>query len=273
MAENDALIYAPMLIGVFLNCILYGATLVQALMYFQTFKSDKWWMKIFTLNTAFDVGVVYEPLIIRYATPRVATVAPTMSVLKCCLTEFIDWSSEDPLMTVLISLPVQLFIAWRVKVMSRSIILPAIISFFAFASFVGGFTTMVSVILIHMEYARFPQNYGAVITWLASSAVADVIITASLVHSLWRKRTGFAATDDVINRIIRLTVQTGLITAVSATIDVTLFIFLKIEVVTTVTTDFHPRQLSGSVPMKVLDSGGDYGHDDTSSGFNVVEAV
>lgn len=35
----------------------------------------------------------------------------------------------------MISTPVQFFIAWRIKISSRSAILPAIISFFAIASF------------------------------------------------------------------------------------------------------------------------------------------
>ncbi|KAG8221366.1 hypothetical protein J3R82DRAFT_1538 [Butyriboletus roseoflavus] len=129
----------------------------------------------------------------------------------------------------MISFPVQLFIAWRVKVMSKSSILPAIITFFAFASLVGGIATAVAVILIHLEYSLFPQNDGAVITWLASSAAADIIITVSLVYSLLRKRTGFVATDDIINRIIRLTIQTGLITAMAAMLDVTLFLVLKVS--------------------------------------------
>ena len=62
-----------------------------------------------------------------------------------------------------------------------------------------------------------------------------------------RQRTGFAATDDLINKVIRskcalarlknrwmtpynaVTVQTGLITAVSATLDVTLFLAVKVS--------------------------------------------
>lgn len=84
--------------------------------------------------------------------------------------------------------------------MSKSSILPVIISFFAIAAFgqlyfpsqkelyltftaVGGVATTVSVSIIN-EYARFHQFDGAVITWLGSSAAADVVITASLVYSL-----------------------------------------------------------------------------------------
>ncbi|KAF8448700.1 hypothetical protein L210DRAFT_3627426 [Boletus edulis BED1] len=229
--------YGPLFIGLTLNCILYGATVVQTFIYFQTFKSDKWWMKLFafyllffeTLNTVFDIGTVYEPLIIRNGTSEASTIAPTMSDLKCCQNEFIDSMSKDPLTTVMISLPVQLFIAWRVKVMSRSYVLPVAISVFAITSFAGGIATGVTLALIDFQYSQFPHNDRYVIIWLVSSAAADVVITVSLVHSLLRKRTGFAATDDVINRIIRLTIQTGSLTAVSATLDVTMYFLLRVR--------------------------------------------
>ncbi|KAG6381878.1 hypothetical protein JVT61DRAFT_493 [Boletus reticuloceps] len=215
------LLFGPMLIGVFFNTMLYGTMVVQTYIYFQTFKKDAWWIKMFvfyllfceTLNTGFDIGMMYEPLVVRYGTPRAVEIAPIML-------------SADPLMTVMISSAVQLFIAWRVRIMNKSSILPAIISFFAITSFAGGVATTVSVTIIN-EYAYFHQFDGAVITWLASSAAADVIITTSLVYSLLRQRTGYAATDDLINKIIRMTVQTGMITAVSATLDVTLFLVIR----------------------------------------------
>ncbi|KAG9311995.1 hypothetical protein JVU11DRAFT_7266 [Chiua virens] len=223
MSDGVELLFGPMLIGVFFNTMLYGAMVVQTYMYFQSYKKDAAWIKTFvlyllfceTLNTGFDIGMMYEPLIVRYGTPEAISIAPIML-------------SADPLLTVMISSAVQLFIAWRVKIMSRSSILPVVISFFAITSFVGGVATTISVTIID-EYVHFHKFDGAVVTWLASSAIADIIITASLVYSLWQQRTGFAATDDLINKIIRLTVQTGLITAVSATLDVTLFLVVKVS--------------------------------------------
>ncbi|KAG6828232.1 hypothetical protein H0H92_008730 [Tricholoma furcatifolium] len=44
--------------------------------------------------------------------------------------------------------------------------------------------------------------------------------------ALARWKTGFSGTDDAINRIIRLTIQTGFITAVFATLDVICFLAL-----------------------------------------------
>lgn len=101
----------------------------------------------------------------------------------------------------MISLPVQLFIAWRVKYLSKSIILPAIICLLAIASFgkwdptrhppwlnrlytAGGIATAILVIQIRFQYSLFGQNDWAVITWLLFSAAADVMITGALVYSL-----------------------------------------------------------------------------------------
>jgi len=206
-----------MLIGVFLNTILYGVLLVQTFIYFQTYKKDTPWIRYFvlylfiveTLNTGFDIAMIYEPLITRYGTPRAVSVAPMML-------------SADAIVTVAISTPVQLFIAWRIWTIGKSIIITFIISFFAICSFVGGVATTVSVSLIP-EYFRFGEFQWAVITWLASSAVADIVITVSLVWSLRNKR-GFTATNDIINRIIRLSVQTGAITTISAIADIAGFL-------------------------------------------------
>ncbi|KAF8129072.1 hypothetical protein EV363DRAFT_393079 [Boletus edulis] len=221
MAGGVELLFGPMLIGVFLNCILYGTMIIQSLMYFQTYKRDPRWFKMFvfyllfceTLNTICNIVMMYEPLIIRYGTQRAVTVAPIML-------------SADPALTVMISLPVQLFVAWRIRIMSRSMIVPAIIGLLAIVGFLGGIATAVSVSIIN-EYAQFWRFYPAPITWLAASSAADIVITASLVYNLSSQRTGFAATDDLINRIIRMAIQTGLITAVSASLDILLFLIFR----------------------------------------------
>ncbi|KAJ3860779.1 hypothetical protein EV359DRAFT_75013 [Lentinula novae-zelandiae] len=188
-----------MLVGVFLNCILYGDN--------PRIKAFVWYLYILeTLNTGFDIGMMLEPLVFRYGTERAVSRVPI-----------------NPIVTVLISTPVQIFMAWRIKVISGSKWLFYAITFFAVCSFIGGLANTIAVTIIN-QYANLHQFDGSVITWLASSAVTDILITVSLVWSLWRKRTNVRATDDAISRIIRLTVQTGAITAVSATLDVILFL-------------------------------------------------
>jgi len=130
----------------------------------------------------------------------------------------------DAVSIVAVSTPVQMFTAWRISVITGSVILPFIISVLSVVSFGGGLLVTIFV-SIRNEFREFQSFSGAVIVWLVSSAVCDVLITVVLTYSLTTRKTGhFRAVDDQINRIIRLTVQTGAITAVAALADVILFL-------------------------------------------------
>ncbi|KAJ7121970.1 hypothetical protein C8R43DRAFT_49358 [Mycena crocata] len=123
----------------------------------------------------------------------------------------------------MISTPIQFFTAWRISVITGSIVLPMLISLLSIISFGGGLLVTVFA-SIRNQFQEFQSFSGAVILWLVSSAVCDVLIAIVLTYSLWSRKTGFTAVDGQINRIIRLTVQTGAITAVAALADVILFL-------------------------------------------------
>ncbi|KAF9069388.1 hypothetical protein BDP27DRAFT_1325557 [Rhodocollybia butyracea] len=213
------MIFGPMLVGVFLNCILYGVLSVQTFIYFQTYKKDSssirglvsWYLYIMeTLNTGFDMGLILEPLVVRYGTEEAVTKVPIMF-------------AADPLVTVLIACPIQIFMAWRIKIISQSSWLMWIIIIFSISGLIGGIANAILTVLIN-EYSKLHQFKAAVVQALSCTAVTDILITCSLVWSLWKSRTHVRATDDAITRIIRLTVQTGLITSVSAILDFVLFL-------------------------------------------------
>ncbi|KAJ6561257.1 hypothetical protein B0H10DRAFT_1154899 [Mycena sp. CBHHK59/15] len=128
----------------------------------------------------------------------------------------------DAISIVMVSTPVQLFTAWRISVITGSIVPTLLISVLSIASFGGGLLVTVFV-SIRTEFAQFQSFRGAVVLWLVCSAVCDVFITGMLTYSLYTRKTGLAV-DGQINRIIRLTVQTGAITALAALADVLLFL-------------------------------------------------
>ncbi|KAI0787227.1 hypothetical protein BC629DRAFT_498007 [Irpex lacteus] len=126
-------------------------------------------------------------------------------------------------MTAIIAAMVQMFFAWRVKVLTGKWIIFAAIATCSFCQLCGGIGVAVAIHFIP-AFADFLKFKAAVIIWLAFSAAADVLIAVSLVWYLRQHRTGFSGSDDAIDRIIRLTVQTGLITAVCATVDLIVFL-------------------------------------------------
>ncbi|KAJ7232637.1 hypothetical protein B0H12DRAFT_1328032 [Mycena haematopus] len=163
-----------------------------------------------TVDWVCDIGLIYEPLIIRYGQPETLIISPLLL-------------RTDAILTVLISTPVQLFIAWRIQVVTHSYVLPGIIFILAIISFAGGIATT-TIVTLHPAFASFINFRAEVVTWLASSAACDVVLTASLVYSLWTKKTSVVATDSYINKLIRLSVQTGFITAAAAILDMIFFL-------------------------------------------------
>ncbi|TRM57395.1 hypothetical protein BD626DRAFT_212906 [Schizophyllum amplum] len=212
------LTFGPMLIGVCLNMILYGVVLMQMIFYLQTYKGDASWIRylvlylfiIETLNTGFEFGFVWEPLIQNYGTPKATTDFPIML-------------AAEPITIAFISLPIQCFIAWRIWNMTKSAIIASVIVILGLASFGGGIWLTQKIIEVRY-FARKPDLHWAALVWLVAAAVADIMITIVLVWNLARRKTGFSHTDDVINAIIRLTIQTGLLTAFLACLDFILFL-------------------------------------------------
>ncbi|KAJ7723288.1 hypothetical protein DFH07DRAFT_1005624 [Mycena maculata] len=219
-APDVILLFGPLLLGVILNSVLYGILLVQAFMYYNRYKGDRVWFRYLVLylvimetaNWVCDIGLIFEPLIVRFATMEALVTSPVML-------------RTDAVITVLISTPIQLFIAWRVRTVTRSFILPSIIALFAIVSFGGG-VAVTTIVTIHPDFADFGSFHPEVITWLVSTAACDVFLTGSLVYSLWVRKTSIVSTDSYLNKIIRLAVQTGSITAAGALLDLILYVTL-----------------------------------------------
>lgn len=209
-------IYAPLMVGAFVTSVLYGVTVMQMYIYYQTSQRDPRWMRLFvfylllaeTTNTILDVGIVFEPLILRYGSEIPLIRSPL-------------FLRADGVMTVLISTPVQMFMAWRIKIITQSRIPALVIAVFSFTAMAGGVWTTVSVSL-QPDYQQFADFRAAPITWLVFSAVTDILVSCFLVYSLSRKRNDFS--NDIISRLIRYNVQTGTITSVAALADAIVFI-------------------------------------------------
>lgn len=66
--------------------------------------------------------------------------------------------------------------------------------------------------------------YKRTIIWLGGAAAADVIIAITMLYFLFSvRRHGFSETQRVINRLIRGTVETGVVTATCALTELILF--------------------------------------------------
>ncbi|KAF4619710.1 hypothetical protein D9613_004813 [Agrocybe pediades] len=219
-APDVRLLFGPMLLGVFANMILYGILIVQTYYYYQTFKRDAQWIKylvlylfiVETVNTGCDIAIMYEPLINNFGKPEATTFFPA-------------FFASQPIIFVSVSMPIQIFFAWRIKLLTKSTLLAAIVTILAVVSFGAGVYTT-ALIIKFKEFSRKPELNTPALVWFLTACVADLLITAVLVMALTRRKTGFIATDDILSRIIRTTFHTGIITALFAIGDILCFMIL-----------------------------------------------
>ncbi|KAL1743177.1 hypothetical protein HDZ31DRAFT_65287 [Schizophyllum fasciatum] len=196
--------HGPMLLGTFFNCVLYGISITQTYLYWNNFaKKDAWYISSFvaflfvadTTHTGFTIGYMYNCLINNFGNGNFLAKA--------------DWLfSTDPALTGIIGGTVQIFFAWRVKVLTGNLLLALVIVACSLASLLAGIGTAIACGIVPM-FQDFLKFKVVVATWLAASSVSDVLITITLVYHLRKHRTGFFSTDSHVDRIIRLTVQTG----------------------------------------------------------------
>jgi hypothetical protein len=208
----------PMFIGVVLNICLYGIMITQTFLYFTNFYNDKLWMKCFvvllfvadTVNSVFDIIYLYNTLIVHF---------DDLSALGSANWVF----ATDPALTGLIAMLVQLFFAWRVKILTGNNWIVTTIVTLAISGGLGGLATAVAVGIIP-QFINFQKFRVVVIIWLAAECVSDFIITTSLVWHLRKHKTGFKETDTLVNRLIIMTVQTGMVTSLCAIVDLILYL-------------------------------------------------
>ncbi|KAF5353039.1 hypothetical protein D9757_011861 [Collybiopsis confluens] len=245
------LLLGPLLIGAYLSAILYGILIVQASRFINhmhgpifrlhgivlhlIFMShgkyevlivvyrDRIVMRYFliflllaeTANVATDFLAAWEPLVAQNGSPRALEISPT-------------GIHPEPILTSLISTGVQIFMGWRIRMLTSSRLLFGIIIVLAFTSLASGITSTIYLSMLP-AYADFSRSDGPIYTWLITATAADVTIAVSMVAHLVRRRGVSPRTNSVINRIIRMMVQTGVLTSVAAIADLVTYAFSPIH--------------------------------------------
>ncbi|GJE91842.1 hypothetical protein PsYK624_079930 [Phanerochaete sordida] len=206
-AQAARVLHGPSLVGIFLNVMLYGVMIAQTHTYYTTFPKDRVRIKVYvavllladTLNSAFNIAWIYNILINNFGNFDALARA--------------DWLFEsEEAMAGLTAMLVQLFYAWRLRVLTRN---AWVVGLVVASSCVSGLCAVGTAVAISMrpEIAGFKSLDVIALPWLISCTVCDVTIAIALTVYLNAHKTGMQRTDNVLNKLIRSTVQSGLLTA------------------------------------------------------------
>ncbi|KAI5118226.1 hypothetical protein M0805_000722 [Coniferiporia weirii] len=201
-------------LGVIFSMALWGAGTVQMYYYYNTYHAkDEIWIKllvfvVWVLDTAHQ-GLItqscYVYLVTQYGN------AEYLAVLERSLMVMV-------IVTAAICFIVQTFFTVRIwRLSQKNIFITAFVFVFVLAQLIS--TLVYFGTAIH--FTQFVQLLG--IRNLTRSinvvnAMADAAIAGALVFLLQNSRTGFRHSESVINRLILFTVNTGLLTGMTAVV-------------------------------------------------------
>jgi len=202
-----------------MSFMLFGISIVQLYLYNLQFSGDKPLVQI-TVYMVFILDIFQSVTVWALAWHALCTGWGRVAALT-----FPGWTfSAVPAVSGIIAAWVQIFYAWRISVMVKWRFIPILIVLIALAqagaalSIAISFIPLKSILLLH---GMFPRT----IVWLGGAALADVIILLSMVYVLYAaKKHAFGRTEKVLNRLIRSTVETGLVTTLCATLELGFFL-------------------------------------------------
>lgn len=218
MSSPIAITHGPALVGIFLACILYGIMLLQCFGFWTHFSKDRMWLRCYvgllllvdTLSTIFAMWWIYNLLVNNFANLNAFANA--------------DWLlAADPALVGITGTFCQLFFAWRIKVLTGKWWLTAIVTTLSVISGLAAIGSGIAVSWV-VKLADFNKFQSVGCLWLATTAAVDILITAIMTMNLNQRRTGFRATDKLLNKIVRATVANGLLTMVFAIVELSLYV-------------------------------------------------
>lgn len=221
--DNYTLDAGPQLLGYFLNWALFGVLNTQVYLYYLYFPGDRRSLKAFVygiyiyecVQTGLSTAGAFDQQVYHYG-----------EVARLFSLPFV-WFAV-PIMSAILSAVVQIFFAWRIYRLSRSLILPCAVVVLALFQMGAGTAGGVKMHQLPSAVDLAP-DHPALGAWLVGTAVTDVVIAVTMTVLLLRVRTGVAKTDAIISNIVRLTVETGSLTATVAIVEAVLVLRRSFE--------------------------------------------
>jgi len=131
-----------------------------------------------------------------------------------------------PVLTAIVSFVVQMFYAFRIKVFTQSYFIPSLVTLLALCQLGGGIAEGVLAQQISLFSSNVSLEAINISTgiWNGCSAGCDLLIALSLTYSLSKRKTAWKPTQRMVQRLTRLIIGTGILTAAIAIINLILFV-------------------------------------------------
>ncbi|TFY76857.1 hypothetical protein EWM64_g7154 [Hericium alpestre] len=208
--------FGAMFIGVVIGASLYGVTCLQTWSYYREYPTDTWQLKalvgtVWALDTVHQALItmsLYQYLISNYFNPTYLS-----QLNKAILVEVI--------FNGLTAILVQSFFILRIyRLSNRNLWITIPISLVALAQLSVMCAYAAKGLQLKL-FAQLDEIKGLTVSINSTTAATDIAIAFVLVLLLNRSRTGFRRSDNIINKLMIFSVNTGLLTSVDALCSLT----------------------------------------------------
>ncbi|TFK32878.1 hypothetical protein BDQ12DRAFT_658668, partial [Crucibulum laeve] len=220
----------PLIVGYLLNWGLFGVISVQVYLYYLAFPNDKTFVKVLVYGV-FCLELLQSIVIAR---DSFVTFASGFGDPNALISFHLGWLTM-PLMSAIVGCTVQLFYSFRIRVLSRSKVLPLVIVILALTQCGAGIAcSIISYNLGDLTKLTTAPMFITQGIRNGASVICDIIITLSMWFSLTSMSdttsgVSMKSTEARLTRIIKLSVATGSLTAFFAVLDLGLYFGLQKE--------------------------------------------
>ncbi|KAE9398992.1 hypothetical protein BT96DRAFT_939790 [Gymnopus androsaceus JB14] len=202
--------FSTILIGTWIGSVLFAIVIREAYYYFKNFRRDSLFLKSYvacvvicdTVSLAADYADVYLNSVTHWGDEA-----------------FIKkqyWPVGLYLATTgVTAVLVQSFMAARYFTLTRNWIIVSVLFVFILCA-LGTAEATATVLTIYADYSERYKGRIPVIMWMTTTTVADIAISIALIMQLYTMKTSFSATESLIKRLIRQSIQTGSATSIVA---------------------------------------------------------
>ncbi|KAK0486404.1 hypothetical protein IW261DRAFT_795384 [Armillaria novae-zelandiae] len=205
----------PLIVGCLLHWGLFGTLSIQLYLYYLAFPKDRPFVK----SLVYGIYIVELLQTILVAHDAFAVFGYGFGDLEAQM--HFNWLIL-PIMIAIAAFVGHAFYAYRIFILSRSRIAPAFIFCLSLTSSVASIITGVkSFHAGDVTKLRQASISGGISC--GSYVLCDVVITICMTYYLMRSNTGFPRTQILVTKIIRLTIETGSVTAIVVLVTLVLF--------------------------------------------------
>jgi len=217
----------PLIFGYLFNVALCGVLAAQVYTYHVAFPKDRLYIKCL-VYVVFTLELTQSILIMR---DTYVTYVLRFGVFESVYQKGTFYWFVVPIFSGIVGCLVQISYAYRIYTLSMSKLIFWAIVLLAFVQLVSSIVTgvtsykaMADLETVVSDCHKFTAGNTSNIVWGLSTILCDVTITLCMSHLLSRLDPGFKSTKILISKIVRMTMETGAITAAAGLMYVILVV-------------------------------------------------